>query len=164
MFERRSLQAQLEGSATAPLGLLYPFQDLHRFRAVAEPTLETMQNPDRATVATTEAARGFVLQATYRIENGAPVVHLYGLLEGGGTFLVRDGRETPHFYVRRADAARARELGAARQRDAARRTFDGEPVVRVEVAVPPDAPPLRDRLRSTASGRSRRTSASPCAT
>ena len=147
MFERRSLQAQLEGSATAPLGLLYPFQDLHRFRAVAEPTLETMQNPDRATVATTEAARGFVLQATYRIENGAPVVHLYGVLEGGGTFLVRDGRETPHFYVRRADAARARELGAARQRDAARRTFDGEPVVRVEVAVPPDAPPLRDRLQ-----------------
>ena len=106
-----------------------------------------MQNADRATVAATEAARGFVLQATYRIENGAPVVHLYGVLEGGGTFLVRDGRETPHFYVRGADAARARELGAARQRDTARRTFDGEPVVRVEVAVPPDTPPLRDRLQ-----------------
>ncbi len=94
-----------------------------------------------------DAARGFVLQATYRIENGAPVVHLYGVLEEGGTFLVRDGRETPYFYVRRADAARARELGAARQRDAARRTFDGEPVVRIEVAAPPDTPPLRDRLQ-----------------
>ncbi len=106
-----------------------------------------MQNADSATAATTKAARGFVLQATYRIENGAPVVHLHGVLEGGGTFLVRDGRETPHFYVRRADAVRARELGAARQRDTARRTFDGEPVVRVEVAVPPDTPPLRDRLQ-----------------
>ena len=114
---------------------------------MAEPTPETMRNADRATAATAEAARGFVLQATYRIEKGAPVVHLYGVLEGGGTFLVRDGRETPHFYVRRADAARARELGAARQRDTARRTFDGEPVVRVAVAVPPDTPPLRDRLQ-----------------
>ena len=93
------------------------------------------------------AARGFILQASYRILDGAPVVHLYGVLEGGGTFLVRDGRETPHFYVRRGDAARARELGAERQRDTARRTFDGEPVVRVAVGTPPDTPPLRDRLQ-----------------
>ncbi len=93
------------------------------------------------------AARGFILQASYRIVEGAPVVHLYGVLEAGGTFLVRDGRETPHFYVRREDAASARELGAARQRDTRRRTFAGEPVVRVEVGVPPDTPPLRDRLQ-----------------
>ena len=106
-----------------------------------------MPVPDDMTGGAPDAARGFVLQATYRIENGAPVVHLYGVLEGGGTFLVRDGRVTPHFYVRRAVAARARELGAARQRDTARRTFDGEPVVRVEVAVPTDTPPLRDRLQ-----------------
>ncbi len=99
-----------------------------------------------ATTGTTEAARGFILQATYRILDGTPVVHLYGVLERGGTFLVRDRRETPHFYIRRDDAARARELGAARQHGAARQTFDGEPVVRVEVAVPPDTPPLRDRL------------------
>ena len=102
---------------------------------------------DDTTGGTTGAARGFILQASYRIRDGAPVVHLYGVLEGGGTFLVRDGRETPHFYIRREDAARARDLGAARQRDTARRTFDGGPVVRVEVAVPPDTPPLRDRLQ-----------------
>ncbi len=95
---------------------------------------------------TASAARGFILQATYRIHDGAPVVHLYGVLEQGGTFLVRDRREVPRFYIRREDAARARELGAGRQRDSARRTFDGEPVVRVEVAVPQDTPPLRDRL------------------
>ena len=106
-----------------------------------------MRNADDATAATPEAARGFILQATYRIKNGAPVVHLYGVLEGGGTFLVRDRREIPHFYVRRGDAARARDLGAARQIDTPRRTFDGDRVVRVEVAVPPDAPPLRDRLQ-----------------
>ena len=102
---------------------------------------------DDTTGGTTGVARGFILQASYRIRDGAPVVHLYGVLEGGGTFLVRDGREAPHFYIRREDAARARDLGAARQRDTARRTFDGGPVVRVEVAVPPDTPPLRDRLQ-----------------
>ncbi|MCY4506108.1 MAG: DNA polymerase II [Acidobacteria bacterium] len=102
---------------------------------------------DDTTGGTTGVARGFILQASYRIRDGAPVVHLYGVLEGGGTFLVRDGREAPHFYIRREDAARARDLGAARQRDTARRTFDGGPVVRVEVAAPPDTPPLRDRLQ-----------------
>ncbi len=106
-----------------------------------------MQLADETAGGAPAPVRGFILQATYRIHDGAPVVHLYGILERGGTFLVRDGRETPHFYVRREDAARARELGAARQRDTERRTFDGGPVVRVEVAVPPDTPPLRDRLQ-----------------
>ena len=106
-----------------------------------------MQIADDKTGGAAGAARGFILQATYRIHDGAPVVHLYGVLEQGGTFLVRDRREVPRFYIRREDAARARELGAGRQRDSARRTFDGEPVVRVEVAVPQDTPPLRDRLQ-----------------
>ena len=60
---------------------------------------------------------------------------------------MRDRREIPHFYIRREDAARARDLGAARQRETALRTFDGERVARVEVTIPPDTPPLRDRLQ-----------------
>ena len=59
-------------------------------------------------------ARGFVMQASYRIRDAAPVVHLYGRLEGGATFLVRDARQTPCFYVRTADAMGARECGATR--------------------------------------------------
>jgi DNA polymerase-2 len=90
--------------------------------------------------------RSFVLQPTYRVESGRPVVHLYGRLEDGRTFLVRDGRLVPHFYVEAGDAVRARELGARRQVPSDRRTLAGAPVVRVEVAVPADTPPLRDRL------------------
>ncbi len=56
--------------------------------------------------------RGFILQPTYRIEAGRPVVHLYGRLEDGRTFLVRDQRALPHFYVAAADSERARALGA----------------------------------------------------
>ena len=66
--------------------------------------------------------RGFILQASYRVASGAdgrrvPVVHLYGRLETGGTFLVRDDRQRPHFYIRAADAERARALGAGTEAD-----------------------------------------------
>ena len=93
------------------------------------------------------SARGFILQASYRLQDGAPVVHLYGRLESGETFLVRDRRQAPHFHIRRQDAARAWRLGATRQRETAWRTFNGERALRLLVPTPPDAPPLRDRLQ-----------------
>ena len=91
--------------------------------------------------------RGFVLQPTYRIESGRPVVHVYGRLEHGGTFLVRDHRQVPHFYVEADHAERARQLGARALPADDRVTLTGRPVSRVEVAVPGDAPKLRERLR-----------------
>ena len=99
-------------------------------------------------MACASSARGFVLQASYRLRAGAPVVHLYGKLEGGETFLVRDRRQIPHFHIRRQDAARAWRLGATRQRETSWRTFAGERALRVLVPTPPDAPPLRDRLQA----------------
>jgi DNA polymerase-2 len=91
--------------------------------------------------------RGFILQPTYRVEAGRPVVHLYGRLESGRTFLVRDDRLVPHFFVRARDAERARALGASPLAPAGKVDLVGrEPVVRVEVARPADTPPLRDRL------------------
>lgn len=92
--------------------------------------------------------RGFILQPTYRIESGIPVVHLWGRLESGGTFLVRDRRLRPHFYVRAADAERAARLGAEVLAATECRTLTGEPVVRVEVPTPPETPPLRNRLET----------------
>ncbi len=97
-------------------------------------------------------ARGALLQATYRNAAGPaggrhPVLHLYGKLEDGTTFLVRDDRRRPHFFIRRADAARAEELGAPAPVDTGERSLAGEPVARVTVDVPSDVPPLRDRLQ-----------------
>ena len=92
--------------------------------------------------------RGFVMQASYRIRERVPVVHLFGRLEKGGTFLVRDHRRTPSFYVAAADAERARELGATRQCPTPKRTFAGTRVTRIDVQTPPDAPVLRDRLHA----------------
>lgn len=98
-------------------------------------------------------ARGFILQATYRVSANAdgrrlPVVHLYGRLEDGGPFLVRDDRQRPHFYVRTADSERAGALRSLEPQPVEKRTFDGDPVSRVDVDVPSDVPPLRDRLHA----------------
>ncbi len=91
---------------------------------------------------------GFILQPTYRIEGGRTVVQLFGRLETGEPFLVRDTRERPYFYVAAEDATRARSLGAQPLAPTSRVTLEGaKPVVRVEVATPPDTPALRDRLR-----------------
>jgi len=97
--------------------------------------------------------RGFILQASYRVANrpdGArvPVIHIYGRLADGGTFLVRDDRQLPHFYVRAVDAQRAHAMRVPEGRAIDYRTFAGEPVARIEVDVPSDVPALRDRLHA----------------
>ena len=97
--------------------------------------------------------RGFILQASYRVASGAdgrrvPVVHLYGRLESGGTFLVRDDRQRPQFFIRAADAGRARTLGAPDPKRIEKRSFDGAPVCLIEVDIPSDVPAVRDRLHA----------------
>jgi DNA polymerase II len=97
--------------------------------------------------------RGFILQASYRVvdrPNGqrVPVIHIYGRLEAGGTFLVRDDRQRPHFFIRAADADRARALRVPEPKIIDKRTFDGAPVSLLETMVPPDVPGIRDRLHA----------------
>ena len=99
------------------------------------------------------SVRGFILQASYRVVvagNGRrlAVVYLYGQLEDGGTFLVRDDRQRPDFYVRAADVERCRALRAPQPWPVDKQTFDGAPVCRIEVEIPADVPPLRDRLHA----------------
>jgi DNA polymerase II len=98
-------------------------------------------------------ARGFILQASYRVVAGpngqrAPVVHIYGRLEDGDTFLVRDDRQRPHFYIPAADALRACALGAPQPKLTGKRSFAGAAVCRLEVETPQDVPGLRDRLQA----------------
>ncbi len=90
---------------------------------------------------------GFVLQPSYRVERGRAVVTLHGKLADGRSFLVRDTREAPRFWIRKEDAARAEALGARLGRARpARRTMSGDRVVPVVTGVPPDLRQVRDRL------------------
>ena len=74
-------------------------------------------------------------------------MHLHAVLEGGEPALVVDDRFSPYFYVRSADGdALRRAVPAARVTDTSLATFLEEPVLRVEVDLPGDVPPLRARL------------------
>ena len=95
--------------------------------------------------------RGFILQASYRVLSGpagtrVPVIHIYGRLEDGGTFLVRDNRQRPHFYIRTADVERASALTSQQPVALEKRTFNGESVSRFDMETPTDVPGLRDRM------------------
>ena len=94
--------------------------------------------------------QGFILQASYRVSSqsaGArvPVIHLYGRSSDGRTFLVRDDRQRPHFYIRTRDAERARTL-RIESVESDWSNFADEPVSRIQVDVPTDVPEVRDRL------------------
>jgi DNA polymerase II len=97
--------------------------------------------------------RGFILQASYRVVPHAggrriPVVHLYGRLETGDTFLVRDDRQRPHFFIPAAAAERVAGLQGPEPRRSNKRSFGGSRVSMIEVDTPPEVPDIRDRLHA----------------
>lgn len=88
--------------------------------------------------------RGFILTPTYRVADGVPEVRLHAVLEDGTPALLIDDRAAPYFFVPAAAASRV-PAGRVRPADGLR-SFDGGAVVRVEVDVPGDVPPLRARF------------------
>ncbi|MGE0517550.1 MAG: DNA polymerase II [Candidatus Binatia bacterium] len=93
--------------------------------------------------------RAFILTPTYRIRDGIPEVHLYGVLENGEPCLIVDDRARPYFFIRAADRARAVEaLPGLQVAHSELSTFTGEPVLRVTAVRPGDVPPARARLEA----------------
>jgi DNA polymerase-2 len=89
--------------------------------------------------------QGFILQATYRITHGIPVVYLFGRLTDGSTFTVRDSRHVPHFYIPEKAVNKVRRGTVT---PSPMRGFAGESLARVDVGVPADAPGVRDALHA----------------
>jgi DNA polymerase-2 len=91
--------------------------------------------------------RGFILTPTHRIVRGVAEVHLHAVLENGEPALIVDDRMRPYFFVRAGDEAHVRRLARGARLEASElRTFAGDAVVRVELALPGDVPALRARL------------------
>lgn len=89
---------------------------------------------------------GFIFQCSYVLEKkGRPVIVLYGRLSDGRTFLIRESRQIPCFYVRQEDV-HVEPLASTKILTSGSKTFDGYPASRVEVIKPSDVPPIRDRL------------------
>jgi DNA polymerase II len=88
--------------------------------------------------------RGFLLQPAYRVIGGAARIQLFGRLEDGPPFLVEDDRFRPYFFVPAGAGGAA--AGAVRVEASPLRALDGSALERVEVALPAEIPPLRERL------------------
>jgi DNA polymerase-2 len=89
---------------------------------------------------------GFILQPTYRVRDGRPVVWLFGRLEGGPAFLVEERRFRPYFFVPRPAAGLlARERVAAVEATELR-DLAGAELARVVADVPASVPRLRQRI------------------
>ena len=90
--------------------------------------------------------RGLVIQPTYRIRGGVPIVQLYGRLESGEAFQVEDDRFRPYFFVPSVAADAVRDHRDVELEDTLLRDLHGTPVTRVTVPVPAAVVPLRERL------------------
>ena len=89
---------------------------------------------------------GFILQPTYRLRDGRPIVQLFGRLDDGPPFLVEDDRCRPYFFVRTRDVDKLRHEPGVSVEAQGFRDLEDFPVARVVVPVPGAVPPLRERL------------------
>jgi len=91
---------------------------------------------------------GTILQPTWRLRDGRPVVQLFGRLDGpgGAPFLVEDDRARPGFFVPRAAVDRLRQAAGLEVRPSALRDLAGRALVEVLVETPAAVARLRDRL------------------
>jgi DNA polymerase-2 len=94
--------------------------------------------------------QGFILQASIRLSAGLPVLLLYGRLQEGETFLVRDDRQRACFYVRTADGEAVSKLAGphAKLMKTSRQNLAGEPVSRIELSTPVSTASLGHRLHA----------------
>jgi DNA polymerase-2 len=87
-----------------------------------------------------------ILQPTFRVERGRPVVQLYGRLDAGPAFLVEDDRFQPYCFVLRDAESRLPRARGLRIEPCGLRDLRGREVLRVETALPGDIARLRERL------------------
>jgi len=89
---------------------------------------------------------GLILQPSYRVRSGRAVIQLYGRLERGPAFLIEDDRFHPYFFVRREDAPLLAGAPGAALAETPLRALGGGALTRVEVDLPGDLPPLREKV------------------
>lgn len=87
--------------------------------------------------------RGFLVNTSFVLESGTPILRLYGRSEDGRVFLARERRFRPYFFVDARQSDRAPHA-----QPSGLRTLLGEPVARVQVAQPASMSQLVDTLEA----------------
>ena len=90
--------------------------------------------------------RGFVLQPRCRVLGSRCEIQLFGVLEGGGAFVVEDDRFRPYLFVRELDLPRLSPGVVSRTVLEATRSLAGERLRRIETRTPNELAELRAAL------------------
>lgn len=93
-------------------------------------------------------SKGLILQPTYRVRSGVPIVRLFGRLDGGGPFLIEDDRFRPYFFLRSRDLEKLKNRDGLTIEVGRLADFEGQKVARVGTVLPADVPKLREKLES----------------
>lgn len=93
------------------------------------------------------ATRGFILTSTYRSFDDRTEVRFHAVLENGDRVVIHDDRARPYLFVREQAWALAARVTGARMEPTNLRTFDGEPVAKIEAPNPERLDELRDKLQ-----------------
>jgi len=87
--------------------------------------------------------KAYIVNATYRILDGKPIVHLFGRMENGESFLAKVPF-VPYFAIKKKDLNKALEIRELDHVETNLKTFAGEPVVRMNTVTPSDVKPTRE--------------------
>jgi DNA polymerase-2 len=89
---------------------------------------------------------GFIVQPTYRVRSGRPVVQLFGRLASGEAFLVEDDRFRPYFFIGEHDAAALSGAPGCEIAESSLTDLAGRKVLRVTAELPGEIPVLREKV------------------
>ncbi|MFQ5698681.1 MAG: DNA polymerase II [Myxococcota bacterium] len=92
--------------------------------------------------------RGYLLQPTYRVRSGVPLVQLFGTLDSGDAFLVEDDRTRPYFFAGEGAAELLADEVGVKVSASDRQSLSGQRLWRVEAGLPREVPALRERLEA----------------
>ena len=94
----------------------------------------------------TSVPTGIILQPSYRLRGGVPVVRLFGRLDGGGPFLIEDDRFRPYFFLRSRDLEKLKRRDGLTIEVGRLVDLEGQKVARIGFEDPAELPRWRQRL------------------
>ena len=86
--------------------------------------------------------KGFITNATYKVEKDKSYVQLYGKLQNGESFLVENPYK-PYFYIKQSDQKKAEKLAPLKYEKTQVENFDSELLTKVTLPSPRMVPEIR---------------------
>jgi len=86
--------------------------------------------------------KAYIVDATYRIIDGKPIVYLFGRMENDESFLAKVSF-IPYFCIKKKDLKNAQQLRDFEYEETQLKTFEHKPVVRIIADIPGDVPTIR---------------------